>query len=101
MCVHIIFSSVSVAEWPLFGKLCCSPRLTICYLLYLTICNMIYFPFVGFLRAGFEFVLLQFLIFAYFLLFFKLVGTGAFVCCLVHRGSTDYLLLLQIFKGVV
>ena len=30
-----------------------------------------------------------------------LVGTGAFVCCLVHRGSTDYLLLLQIFTGVV
>ena len=30
-----------------------------------------------------------------------LVGTGAFVCCLVHRGSTDYLLLLQIFSGVV
>ena len=33
---------------------------------------------------------------------FKLVGTGAFVCCFVHRGSTDYLLLLsQIFSGVV
>ena len=32
---------------------------------------------------------------------FKLVGTGTFVCCLVHRGSTDYLLLLQIFSGVV
>ena len=32
---------------------------------------------------------------------FRLVGTGAFVCCLVHRGSTDYLLLLQIFSGVV
>ena len=32
---------------------------------------------------------------------FKLIGTGAFVCCLVHRGSTDYLLLLQIFSGVV
>ena len=31
---------------------------------------------------------------------FKLVGTGAFVCCLVHRGSTDYLLLLQIFSGI-
>ena len=30
-----------------------------------------------------------------------LVGTGAFVCCLVHRGSTDNLLLLQIFSGVV
>ena len=29
------------------------------------------------------------------------VGTGAFVCCFVHRGSTDYLLLLQIFSGVV
>ena len=32
---------------------------------------------------------------------YLLVGTGAFVCCLVHRGSTDYLLLLQIFSGVV
>ena len=32
---------------------------------------------------------------------FKLVGTGAFVCCLVHRGSTDYLLLIQIFSDVV
>ena len=32
---------------------------------------------------------------------FKLVGTGSSVCCLVHRGSTDYLLLLQIFSGVV
>ena len=29
------------------------------------------------------------------------VGTGAFVCCLVHRGSTNDLLLLQIFIGVV
>ena len=32
---------------------------------------------------------------------FKLVGTGYFVFCLVHRGSTDYPLLLQIFSGVV
>ena len=29
------------------------------------------------------------------------VGTGAFVCCLVHRGSTDDLLLLKISSGVV
>ena len=29
---------------------------------------------------------------------FELVGIGAFVCCLVHRGSTD---LLQISSGVV
>ena len=28
------------------------------------------------------------------------VGNGAFVCCLVHRGSTDALLLLQISVGV-
>ena len=34
-------------------------------------------------------------------LFILVVGTGAFVCCLVHRGSTDYLLLLQFFSGVV
>ena len=32
---------------------------------------------------------------------FLLVGTGAFVCCLVHWGSADYILLLQIFSGVV
>ena len=32
---------------------------------------------------------------------FYLVGTGAFVCCLAHRGSTDYLLLLRIFCGAV
>ena len=32
---------------------------------------------------------------------FYLVGIGAFVCCLVQRGSTDYLLLLRIFSGVV
>ena len=25
----------------------------------------------------------------------------SFVCCLVHRGSTDDLILLQIFSGVV
>ena len=30
---------------------------------------------------------------------FQLVGTGAFVCCLVHRGSTDD--MLQISSGVV
>ena len=32
---------------------------------------------------------------------FKLVGTGALICCLVYQGSTDYLLLLQIFGDVV
>ena len=32
---------------------------------------------------------------------FKLVGTEAIVCCLVHRVSTDDLLLLQITSGVV
>ena len=34
---------------------------------------------------------------------FILVGwdRSSFVCCLVHRGSTDDLLLLQIFSGVV
>ena len=32
---------------------------------------------------------------------FSLFGTGAFVCCLVRWGSTDYLLLLQISSGVV
>ena len=28
-------------------------------------------------------------------------GQGSFVCCLVHRGSTDDLLLLQNSSGVV
>ena len=41
MCVHIIFSSVSVAEWPPFRKKLLT-RLTICFLCILTICN---FPF--------------------------------------------------------
>ena len=44
-CVHIMFSSVSVAEWPSFGKQLLT-RLTICYLCILTICNISYFPFV-------------------------------------------------------
>ena len=44
MCVHIIFSSVSVAEWPPFGKKLLT-RLTICSLCILTICNVGYFPF--------------------------------------------------------
>ena len=32
---------------------------------------------------------------------FYLVEIGTFICCLVHRGSTVSLLLLQIFSGVV
>ena len=32
-CVHVIFSSVSVAEWPTFGKYLLT-QLTICSLLY-------------------------------------------------------------------
>ena len=44
MCVHIICSSVWVAEWPLFGKELLT-RLTICTLCILTICNFSYFPF--------------------------------------------------------
>ena len=39
MCVHIIFSSVSVAEWAPFGKLLLT-RLTICSLCILTVCNI-------------------------------------------------------------
>ena len=42
MCVYIIFSSVSVVEWPPFGKLLLI-RLTIWSLSILTICNIIYF----------------------------------------------------------
>ena len=66
LCVHIIFSSVSVAEWPPFGKYLLT-RLTICSICVLTICNISYFPFLV-LSGGFGFRLLQFLIFAYFLL---------------------------------
>ena len=44
MCVHIIFSSVSVAEWSPFGKQLLI-RLTICSLCILTICYISYFPF--------------------------------------------------------
>ena len=44
MCVHIIFSSVLVGEWPYFGKELL-PRLTICSLCILTLCNFSYFPF--------------------------------------------------------
>ena len=40
MCVHITFSSVSVAEWPPFGK-----WMAIFCLCTLTICNIYYFPF--------------------------------------------------------
>ena len=43
-CVHIIFSSVSVAEWPSFGKYLLT-WLTICFLCILTICNIGYVPF--------------------------------------------------------
>ena len=44
MFVHIIFSSVWVAEWPSFGKELLT-RLTICSLCILTICKFSYFPF--------------------------------------------------------
>ena len=54
MCVHIIFSSVLVAEWPSFGKELFI-RLTICSFRILTICNLSYSPFVLVLRAGFGF----------------------------------------------
>ena len=46
MCVHIIFSSVRVAEWPTFGKELLT-WLTICSLSIFTtcICNLSYFAF--------------------------------------------------------
>ena len=53
MCVYIIFSSVSVAEWQTFGKLL-PTRLTICSLSIFTICNIVFF-FVLILRAEFMF----------------------------------------------
>ena len=43
-CVHIIYSSVLVAEWPPFGKELLI-RLTTCSLFILTICSFSYFPF--------------------------------------------------------
>ena len=44
MCVYIIFSSVSVAEWQTFGKLL-PTRLTVCSLSIFTICNFVFFRF--------------------------------------------------------
>ena len=44
MCVHITFSSVSVAEWPTFGKELLT-RYTIFSLSILIMCNISYFPF--------------------------------------------------------
>ena len=53
MCVHIIFSSVWVAERPYFGKELLTP-LTICSPCILTICYFSYFSFLV-LRAVFGF----------------------------------------------
>ena len=53
MCIHVIFSSVWVAEWPALGKELLT-GLTICSLCILAICNFRYFPFC-FFRAGFVF----------------------------------------------
>ena len=43
-CVHIIFSSVSVAEWPLFRRRLLA-RLAVCSLCVLAVCNNGCFPF--------------------------------------------------------
>ena len=43
MYVHVIFSSVKVAEWPPFGRELLT-LFTICSLCILTICNFSYFP---------------------------------------------------------
>ena len=135
------FEEIWVAEWPPFGKKL-PTLLAICSPCIMSICNIYLFPALV-LRAGFSFLLLQFLFIAFLLLLLAellwlcsvaapkslpahpfnalifpiprgcvqsfviflslncIVGTGAFVCSLVHRGSTDYLLLLQIFSGVV
>ena len=45
MFVHIIFSSVWVAEWPLFGNSCSLGLPYNCSLCILTICNFSYIPF--------------------------------------------------------
>ena len=66
MCVHIILSSVWVAEWQPFGKKLLT-RLTICFFLYFDYLSFQLFP-VLVLRAGFGSWLLQFLVLAYFLL---------------------------------
>ena len=44
MRVHVVFGSVSVAEWPPFGKWLLA-RLTMCSLCVLAICGVGYFPF--------------------------------------------------------
>ena len=54
-CVYIILSSVSVAQWPPFGKKLLT-RLTICSICILTICNISYFPFLVF--EGWSWVLI-------------------------------------------
>ena len=51
--VHYTFSSVWVAEWPLFGKKL-PARLAICSHCILSICNIYLFPALV-LRAGFAF----------------------------------------------
>ena len=43
-CIHIIFCSVLVAEWPPFGKQLLT-QLTIFSLCILTLCSFSYFPF--------------------------------------------------------
>ena len=53
MCVHIISSSIWVAEWPAFGKELLT-RLAICSLYILTVCNFSLFPVMVY-RAGFGF----------------------------------------------
>ena len=63
--VHIILSSVWVAEWPPFGKELLT-RLTIYCLPSLTICNFSYFPF-WFLGRDLG-LIDQFLVIAYLLL---------------------------------
>ena len=44
MCVHIVFSSVSVAEWPPFGRWL-PARLAVCSLCVLAVCGVGCFPF--------------------------------------------------------
>ena len=66
MFVHYTLSSVWVAEWPHFWKKLPS-RLAICFHCILSICNIYLFS-VLVLRAGFAFLLPQFLFIAFLLL---------------------------------
>ena len=95
MFVHYTFSSVWVAEWPPFGKKL-PAWLAICSHCILSICNIYLFP-VLVLRAGFAFLLLQFLFIAFLLLLWSMVSDLIIFIDHYHAGVSDKHLLIAIF----